>query len=122
MRVHEVQLTEEMAARLAAWARSGSAAVLLGREFGGAIVLTGAVPVPGDEEGWEDLRCLRHGPVGLLGSPPPPKDVGRLLPGDILLDASAGMLHTDWEVHTVDWTGPGDEHGLKAVPLRVEGT
>jgi len=122
MRIHEVQLTEEMAARLGAWAKDGSSAVLLGREFGGAVVLTGAVPVPGDEAGWEDLRCLRHGPVGLLGSPPPSEERGRLLPGDILLDVSAGMSHTDWEVHTLDWTGPGKEHRLKTVPLRVEGT
>jgi hypothetical protein len=120
MKIRDLHLTGETAARLEAWARSGEPAALLGREFGEAVILTGAVPLPADEEGWEALRRLRHGLVGILGAPPPPEAGARLLPGDVLVDVSGGNGHEAWLVQALDWTGPGDECRGKPIELIVD--
>jgi hypothetical protein len=109
MIVKEIVTDRETAEVLSAFAQPGGEAVLLGREIGGAVVVTGAVPVPTGEEGWERLRALRHGPVGALltgGGLPAPG--APFLPGDVVVLAAPGSEPSTWTCHALAWEGPAD--------------
>ena len=119
MRIHEVVLSPEVAGHLQFLLAMGKDVVLLGREFGGARIVTAALPVPGEGEGWDRLRALRHGPIGILGAPPGEEAAGRLLPGDILMEATPDSDPSDWRANVLEWTGPADETVLRQVPITV---
>lgn len=122
VRIHEILVDPDSARVLEAWAEEGVEVILLGREFAGAIIVTGAAPSSDDEETWAALRALEHGAVGLLGAPPREEAAGRLLPGDVLVDATAGAGRDRWAAQVLDWTGPAGECSRRAVPLLFTGT
>jgi len=122
MKVEEVLTDPGTAEALRLFAERGEEALLLGRELGGAVIVTAAAPLPADEESWERLRGLRHGPVGRLrlsGGLPPPGDP--FLPGDVILLAARGTDPSSWPAHALGWTGPGDACRWVAVPFSPAG-
>jgi len=119
MKIHELVLSSEVAAHLQALLATGRDAVLLGREFGGARIVTAGLPAPTDEAGWTRLDGLQYGLIGMLGNPPSGESLRRLLPGDIVLEAEPDMDPSSWRARVMDWTGPADETVLRDVPVTV---
>lgn len=115
-RVHEVYLSAEVVGILQASLAGCDEAVLLGRRFGGGVVVTAVLPLPVNEDAWEKLHRLEHGPVGRVtrrrGAAL--RSWSEALPDDILLQASPPEDPGAWRAHCLD---PGAVPHMREVPL-----
>ena len=135
MRIFEVILSEEVSTLLRQFAGLDCEVVLLGREFGGARVVTGAVPAPASAEAWEQLHRLSEGPIGYLDTGrPKPFDKLRAgrpegssvelgsrdsLPGDILLDMHPEEDPSGWKAQVLEWSGLAEESDWREISVTV---
>lgn len=119
MRIFEVILSEEISTLLHQFAGLDREVVLLGREFGGAQVVTGAVPAPESDQDWEQLQGLSNGPIGSLDTTAVGANSRVPLPSDILLKILPEKDPSFWTAQVLEWSGQADQSVWREIPVTV---